>query len=119
MSFKVVLAFGLPGVDLGEALLEPFDVSLVKGVWQTEDEIISNARDADAVIGVGTFQPFSRRVLESLGNCRLLAGIGIGFETFDLDAATEYGIAVTRLGHIEEGDKQVVIQPLQATYSPM
>jgi phosphoribosylformylglycinamidine cyclo-ligase len=31
----------------------------------------------------------------------------------------EHGIAVTRLGHIEEGDKQVVIQPLQATYSPM
>jgi len=48
MSFKVVHAFALPNVDLGEELLEPLDAMLVKGMWLTEDEIISHARDADA-----------------------------------------------------------------------
>ena len=48
MSFKVVHAFALPDVDLGEELLEPLDAALVKGMWLTEDKIISHARDADA-----------------------------------------------------------------------
>jgi D-3-phosphoglycerate dehydrogenase len=97
MSFKVVHTFALPGVDLGERLLEPLDATLVKGVWPTEDEIISHTKDADAVIGVVTFQPFTRRVLGALEKCRIIAGIAVGFETVDLEAATEYGIAVTNV----------------------
>ena len=97
MSFKVVHAFALPGVDLGEKLLEPLDATLVKGLWPTEDEIISHARDADAVIGVVTYQPFTRRVLQALVNCRIVAGIAVGFETVDLEAATECGIVVTNV----------------------
>ncbi|MCJ7686524.1 MAG: hypothetical protein MUO68_19765 [Desulfobacteraceae bacterium] len=62
-----------------------------------KDEIVSNARDSDAVIGVGAFQPFSWRVLKSLGNCRLIAGIGIGFETFDLEAFDKGRVAVREL----------------------
>ena len=84
-------------VDLGEELLEPLDAALVKGMWLTEDEIISHARDADAVIGVVTYQPFTRRVLKALENCRILAGIAVGFEMVDLEAATECGMVVTNV----------------------
>ena len=97
MSFKVVHALALPDVDLGEELLEPLDAALVKGMWLTEDEIISHARDADAVIGVVTYQPFTRRVLKALENCRILAGIAVGFEMVDLEAATECGMVVTNV----------------------
>ncbi len=97
MSFKVVHALALPDVDLGEELLEPLDAVLVKGMWLTEDEIISHARDADAVIGVVTYQPFTRRVLKALENCRILAGIAVGFEMVDLEAATECGMVVTNV----------------------
>jgi len=55
-------------------LLEPFDASLVKGMWLTEDEIIRNAEDADAVIGVVSLYPFTRRVLKALSRCRIVAG---------------------------------------------
>jgi len=97
MSFKVVYTVASPGVDLGEKLLEPVDVTLVKGMWRTEDEIISHARDADAVIGVVATQPFNRRVLGALVNCRIIASIAVGFEKVDLEAATDYGIVVTNV----------------------
>jgi D-3-phosphoglycerate dehydrogenase len=97
VSFKVVHTYALPGVDHGEALLKSLDAMLVKGVWLTEDEIISNTKDADAVISVVSRQPFNQRVLKSLVNCRIIAGIAIGFEAVDLKAATEYGIAVTNV----------------------
>lgn len=97
MTFKVVHTFVLPDVDLGEEILEPLGATLVKGMWRTEDEIISHGRDADAVIGVVSIQPFTRRVLEAFVNCRIIAGIAVGFETVDLEAATDCGIVVTNV----------------------
>ncbi len=97
MKFKVVHTYPVAGVDLGEKLLEPYDAFLVKGVFRTEDEIIRNAEDADAVIGVVSLHPFNRRVLKALSKCRIVAGMGIGFDTTDLEAATEYGIVVTNV----------------------
>ena len=97
MGFKVVHTFPLPGVDLGEKLLEPLDVTFVKGMWQTEDEIMNNAADADAIICVTSFQPFNQRVLGALRKCRIVASIGIGYEMIDLEAAIEHGIVVTNV----------------------
>ncbi len=97
MKFKVVHTYPIAGVDLGEKLLEAFDASLVKTVCRTEDEIIRIAEDADAVIGVVSLHPFNRRVLKALSKCRIVAGMGIGFDTTDLEAATEYGIVVTNV----------------------
>ncbi len=97
MKFKVVHTYPVAGVDLGEKLLDPLDASLVKGVCRTEDEIIQNAKDADAVMGVVSLHPFNRKVLNALSRCRIVAGMGIGFDTTDLEAATEYGIVVTNV----------------------
>jgi D-3-phosphoglycerate dehydrogenase len=95
MNFKVVNLLPLPGVDFGDQLLEPLGATLVKRMSQTEDEILNIAKDADAVIGVPSFHPFNRSTLEGLSNCRIVAGIGIGYDQTDLEAATELGIAVT------------------------
>jgi D-3-phosphoglycerate dehydrogenase len=97
MSFKVVHTYALSGVDHGETLIKSLDAMLFKGVWSTEDEIIRNTKGADAVIGAVARQPFTRSVLKTLKNCRILAGIAIGFEAVDLAAATECGIAVTNV----------------------
>ena len=56
-----------------------------------------SAHDADAVIGVVSIQPFNRRLLTALSRCRVIAGIGIGYDKTDLEAATELGIAVTNV----------------------
>jgi D-3-phosphoglycerate dehydrogenase len=97
MSFKVVNVFRIPEVDFGVELLEPLDVTLVNGWWMSEEEIVAQASDADGVIGVVSVQPFNRRLLSALPKCRVIAGIGIGYDKTDLEAATELGIAVTNV----------------------
>ena len=97
MTFKIVHTYAIPGVDHGESLVKSVDARLIKGVWPTEDELIGNTKDADAIIGVVSRQPFNRRVLETLTRCRIVAGIAIGYEAVDLEAATELGIAVTNV----------------------
>jgi D-3-phosphoglycerate dehydrogenase / 2-oxoglutarate reductase len=97
MSLKVVNLFKLPEVDFAEELLEPIDAALVNGMWMTEDEIIAQAHDADAVIGVVSVQPFTRRVLSALTKCRVVAGIAIGYDKTDLEAATELEMAITNV----------------------
>lgn len=95
MAFKVVNASYIAGVDMGDKLLEPLGATLVKGFWRTEDELISNCKDADAVVCSAPIQPFSRRVLSALPKCRILASFGAAYDRIDLEAANEYGIAVT------------------------
>ena len=97
MGFKVVNIFPLPGLDFGDELLDPLDATLEKGMSMTEEEIISRARDADAIIGVVSVHPFNRRLLTALPQCRIIAGIGIGYDTADVQAATELGMAVTNV----------------------
>ncbi len=97
MKFKVANIFALPGADFGDELLGSLDATLIKGVWRTEEEIIAQAHDADAVIGVVSIQPFNRRLLSALSRCRVIAGLGIGYDKTDLEAATELGIAVTNV----------------------
>lgn len=60
--------------------------------WATEDEIIAGAKDADAVMVVAV--PMSRRVIEALPNLKFIGRCGIGYDSVDLDAATQRGIAV-------------------------
>jgi D-3-phosphoglycerate dehydrogenase len=97
MGFKVVHVFRLPEVDFGDDLLDPLGATLVKGMWMKEEEIVAQCRDADAVIGVVSIQPFNRRLMNALPKCRVIAGIGIGYDKTDLEAATELGIAVTNV----------------------
>jgi len=97
MSFKVVNIFTLPEVDFGDELIGPLGATLVKGKWMEEEEIIAHAHDADGIIGVVSIQPFNRRLLGALPKCRVIAGIGIGYDKTDLEAATELGIAVTNV----------------------
>ena len=97
MGFKVANVFTLPEVDFGDELLEPLGATLVKAMSMTEEAIIAQAHDADAVIGVVSGQPFNRSLLGSLPKCRIIAGIGIGYDKTDLEAASEFGIAVTNV----------------------
>ena len=97
MGFKVVNVFRLPEVDFGDELLHPLSATLVNGMWMKEEEIIAHSRDADAVIGVVSIQPFNRRLMSALPRCRVIAGIGIGYDKTDLEAARELGIAVTNV----------------------
>lgn len=97
MSFKVVNLFPMPETDFAYELLEELDVTLVEKKCMTEEEIIAEAHDADAVIGVVSIQPFNRRLMAALPKCRVIAGVGIGYDKTDVQAAADLGMAVTNV----------------------
>lgn len=96
MTFKIVQVIDIPGSpmpDYGEMVRQSgVEVEFHKVNCSTEDEMIAAAHDADAVIGVATFQQFSRKVIEKLTRCRFIMSMGIGYDNLDLEAASEYGI---------------------------
>src|SRR6516162_10193406 len=61
-------------------------------VW-TEDELLRELTGVDAVVA-GT-EPYSRRVIEAAPRLRVIARVGVGYDTVDLAAATDHGVAVT------------------------
>ncbi|MCY3543821.1 MAG: C-terminal binding protein [Chloroflexi bacterium] len=60
-----------------------------------EDEIIEKVRDADGIIT--SESPITRKVLESLTQCKVVLRTGVGFDVIDVEAATENGIAVVNI----------------------
>ena len=73
------------------------NVELTKKQSTTDEEILANAGNAEAIIGIGTFQSFSEKVMAGLKDCRLIASVGIGYDRIDVKAATNYGIMVTNV----------------------
>ena len=63
----------------------------------SEDDVIELAHDADAMIVEGSQRPITRRIIESLSKCRIIAGTQIGFDSIDTTAAAERGILVTNV----------------------
>jgi len=61
----------------------------------TEDEIIEATKDADAIITGGA--QITRRVMEASPKCKIIVRYGIGFDTIDVNAATDNGILVVNI----------------------
>jgi D-3-phosphoglycerate dehydrogenase len=66
------------------------DVEAVEIQPKSEDELISLAKDADAIMGGGPF--FSRKLMSSLPKCRIIVFYSVGFDGVDVQAATDNGI---------------------------
>jgi D-3-phosphoglycerate dehydrogenase len=109
MGFKVVNSIYNPLMDYGEHQLASLDVSLAKGYWRTEEDLIQNTSDADGVI-CAPGQPWTPRVIRSLSRCRILASSAIGYDMIDLNAAAGRGIVVTNVPDycIDEVSNQVI-----------
>jgi phosphoglycerate dehydrogenase-like enzyme len=58
----------------------------------TEDEILKEVPGMSAVLAGA--EPYTRRVLEAMPALRVIARAGVGYDSVDLAAATERGIAV-------------------------
>ncbi|MFC2008929.1 C-terminal binding protein [Chloroflexota bacterium] len=98
MSYKVVLPLKLSDESLKyPAWFADLGIEFQAKWCPTEEETIALAKDADAVIVEGSQRPMTRTIIENLERCRILAGTQIGFDTFDLAAASERGILVTNV----------------------
>lgn len=62
---------------------------------KTEDELIAQCTDAEGIII--QYAPITRRVLEKLPNCKIVARYGVGVDTVDLKAASEMGVIISNV----------------------
>jgi D-3-phosphoglycerate dehydrogenase len=62
---------------------------------KTEDEIIGKCGEGEALLI--QYAPMTRRVLQALPRCRIVARYGVGVDTIDLKAAAELGIVVSNV----------------------
>lgn len=60
--------------------------------WQKPSEIIAGAQDADALMVVAV--PISKEVIEALPDLKFIGRCGIGYDSVDLQAATDRGVVV-------------------------
>jgi len=92
MSLKVVARAGLD-FTAAEKVLSEAGVRLVPVPLWSEEDIIKHAADADGAI-LSSTEPYTARVIQTLGKCRILSRMGIGYNNIDVGAATRQGIAV-------------------------
>ena len=75
--------------------LSSLGAEIVEVAARSEEEFISIARTADAVIGKG--HPITRRIIDSLEKCKVIALGTVGVDSVDVAAATARGIPVTNV----------------------
>lgn len=62
---------------------------------RSEDEIIAQCADAEGIIIM--YAPMTRRAMQQLPRCRIIARYGVGVDTVDLRAAADLGIIVSNV----------------------
>lgn len=100
-AFKVVTpagtSYGAPGAnyDYEMEALAPLGAEIVEIAAKGEDEFAAAARDCDALYAKG--RPITRRMIESLERCKIIALGSVGVDSIDIAAATARGIPVTNV----------------------
>lgn len=92
-KFKVVICdYYYESLQQEKQVFSQLDIDLRDYHCKTEEEVIAVASDCDALIC--QFAPITRRVIESLKNCRVIVRYAIGVDNIDLKAAEDHGIYV-------------------------
>ncbi|MEX0332385.1 MAG: C-terminal binding protein [Puniceicoccaceae bacterium] len=78
-----------------KAAMDSIGATLSVGPWDTVDEIVQHAKDADGIFV--QFSPFTKALIDQLENCKAIIRYGIGYDNVDLEAATAKGIQVCNI----------------------
>ena len=84
-----------PDIDIEKRVLADVCRDLPWLNCRTEDEVIAQCADAEALIIM--YAPLTRRVMQHLKRCRIIARYGVGVDTIDLKAAAEQGIVASNV----------------------
>ena len=100
-KFKVVTpagtSYGAPGAsyDYEMEALAPLGAEIVEIAAKGEDEFAAAVRECDALYAKG--RPITRRMIEGLERCKIIALGSVGVDSVDIAAATARGIPVTNV----------------------
>jgi len=93
----VVVSLGYESYEVEQEILEPLGAEVLPSQvdCRTEEEVITAAGDADAILVREA--PVSARVLDALSRCKVIARYGVGVDNIDLEAAKTKGIYVANV----------------------
>jgi D-3-phosphoglycerate dehydrogenase len=100
-KFKVVTPAGVTysptgsGYEFEMEALAPLGAEIVEITAKGEDEFVAAARDADALYAKG--RPITKKIIDGLDRCRIIALGSVGVDSVDIAAATAKGIPVTNV----------------------
>src|SRR6266498_1875378 len=75
--------------------LAPLEAEIVEVAGKTDDDFVKAARDADALYAKG--RRISKRIIDGLDRCKVIALGSVGVDSVDVAAATARGIPVTNV----------------------
>ena len=78
--------------EIEERLVRDAGMEFARFQSRKADDIIRNAADADGIIT--SYGDFPRRVFEALPRLKVVSRTGVGYDSIDLQAATDHGVAV-------------------------
>ena len=84
-----------PSIDIERDVLKDTCPDIRWLACKTEDEVIAQCKDGEGILI--QYAPMTRRVLEQLPRCRIIARYGVGVDTVDLLAASDLGIVVSNV----------------------
>jgi D-3-phosphoglycerate dehydrogenase len=82
-------------IEIEQGVLEEICPKIPWLACKTEDEIIAQCAQGEGLLIM--YAPVTRRVLQHLKRCKIIARYGVGVDTVDLRAAAELGIIVSNV----------------------
>ena len=99
MTSQIVIPDDFPtaisGTEAEEKLRTLGDVQIYSNRAETQEELTERIKAGEAVINIRAYSHFTRHVLTSCPNLRLISIWGTGTDNVDLESARELGITVT------------------------
>ncbi len=83
----VITDVGTSDVEVEKGILAPLDAQITGGPCRTEDEVLTIASDADALMV--QWAPITGKVIAGLTRCWTISRYGVGIDMIDLAAARE------------------------------
>lgn len=93
MPFKVVITQSRAPADSVLAVLKKAGLQTEVRPCTTEEQVVAAGRDADGLM-VGILPLTSRKVLEALPKVKVVARAGVGYDSIDIQTATDLGVMV-------------------------
>jgi D-3-phosphoglycerate dehydrogenase len=94
--FKVVITdFDYGDNDVERAILEPIGAEVVALQAKTEDDLLAEARECDAIMN--QYARVGARTIAAMERCKVIARYGVGVDIVDVEAATARNIQVTNV----------------------
>lgn len=93
---KIIKTDGMLTVEPEQmAYLDGMDVEFAEKTLLTEDALIAECQEADALLVLR--EPITARVLSALPKLKVIGRFGVGLDTIDVEACTRAGVQVTNV----------------------